>query len=171
MLRLPGFESSSSLLTSLLSQPVFILGIFLSIGIWGAAIVISIAPHVRWGRAPAPVIDPALFAQSEQSTDAILEELLSDITLESVEPDSTEKKEEEKKAEEQPASEQSEESSSGLGDLASLFEEEDTSITALEQFCKNLADIVVDDLAAKAKEFARDLKAYVNQSARASKQT
>ncbi|MEW5718482.1 MAG: hypothetical protein AB1817_07650 [Chloroflexota bacterium] len=165
MLRLPGFESSSSLLSALVSQPIFLLGIFLSIGIWGAAVVISIAPYVRWQRAPALVPDAAPAVPLEQSGDAILEELLPEITLEAAVPEPAEKKEEEKKPEEQPASEQSEEASSGLGDLASLFEEEDTSITALEQFCKNLAEIVIDDLSTKAKDVARDLRAFVAQSA------
>jgi hypothetical protein len=153
----------------LVSQPIFLLGFFLAIGIWGAAIVISIAPYVRWQRAPAfAVPDAARAAPAEQAAaDAALEELLPNVSLdvmptETAEP---EKKEEEKKPEEQPASEQTEEASSGLGDLASLFEEEDTSITALEQFCKNLADIVVDDLATKAKDLARDLRAFIAQSA------
>ncbi len=169
MLRLPGFESSSSLLSALVNQPIFLLGIFLAIGIWGAAIVISIAPYVRAQRAPAfAVPDVALAAPTEQAAaDAILEELLPDVTLEVAmpEPAEKEKKEEEKKPEEPPASEQTEEASSGLGDLASLFEEEDTSIAALEQFCKNLAEIVIDDLSTKAKDVAWDLRAFVAQSA------
>jgi hypothetical protein len=164
-LRLPGFESSSSLFSTLFSQPIFLLGIFLSIGIWGAAVVISLAPYVRWRRAAALSANAPLLTPVEEPTDAILEELLPDVTLEEVPPDAAEKKEEEKKAEEQPASEQSEEASSGLGDLASLFEEEDTSISALETFCKNLADVVIDDLLTKAKDLARDLRAFVAQSA------
>jgi hypothetical protein len=162
-LRLPGFESSSSLFSLLFNQPVFVLGIFLSIGIWGAAVVASIAPYVRWQRAPAPAPTLPPLTATEQPAEAILEELLPELTLETA-PDTPEKKEEEKKPEEQPANEQNEEASSGLGDLASLFEEEDTAITALEQFCKNLADIVIDDLAAKAKGLVRDLRAFVAQS-------
>jgi hypothetical protein len=164
-LRLPGFESSSSLLSTLFNQPIFLLGIFLSIGIWGAAVVISIAPYVRWGRAPAFSPNAPLLTPTEQPTDAILEELLPEVTLEVAASETEEKKEEEKKNEEQPASEQNEEASSGLGDLASLFEEEDTSITALETFCKNLAEVVIDDLATRAKDLARDLRAFVAQSA------
>jgi hypothetical protein len=170
-LRLPGFESSSSLLFTLFSQPIFLLGIFLAVGIWGAAVVISLAPYVRWKRAMALAPNESLLTPVEQPTDAVLEELLPEVTLEEVAPDTAEKKEEEKKAEEQPASEQSEEASSGLGDLSSLFEEEDTSISALETFCKNLADIVIDDLTAKAKDLARDLRAFVSQSAPPPKQT
>jgi hypothetical protein len=169
-LRLPGFESTSSFLSTLFSQPIFLLGIFLSIGIWGAAVVISLAPYVRWRRAAALAANAPLLTPVEQPADAILEELLPEVTLEAAAPEA-EKKEEEKKPEEQPASEQSEEASSGLGDLASLFEEEDTSISALETFCKNLADVVIDDLLTKAKDLARDLRAFVAQSAPPSKQT
>jgi hypothetical protein len=164
-LRLPGFEASSSLLSTLFSQPIFLLGIFLSIGIWGAAVVISIAPYVRWQGAPVFPSNVSLLTPVEQPTDAILEELLPEVTLEEAAAEPAEKTEEEKKNEEQPANEQSEEASSGLGDLSSLFEEEDTSISALETFCKNLADVVIDDLATKAKDLARDLRAYVAQSA------
>lgn len=165
-LSLPGFTSSSSLLSALFTQPIFLLGIFLSVGIWGAAIVISIAPYVR--RAPAPVLPaPTLLMPSEQPADAVLEELLPDVTLEAAPPDAPKKEEEEEKKNEEPATEEAEEEgSSGLGDLASLFEEEDTSLSALETFCKNLADITIDDLMNKAKELARDLRASIAQNAR-----
>ena len=169
-LRLPGFEPSSSLLSVLFNQPIFLLGIFLSIGIWSAAVVISIAPYVRWQRTPAFSPNAPLLTPVEQPTDAILEELLPEVTLEEATSDTVEKSEEEKRNEGQPESEQSEEASSGLGDLSSLFEEEDTSISALETFCKNLADVVIDDLATKAKDLARDLRAFAAQSASPPKQ-
>ena len=55
------------------------------------------------------------------------------------EPQAEEKKEEK-------TEEESEEQSSGLGDLASLFEEEDTSLGALEAFCKGMAEVNIDEL-------------------------
>jgi small subunit ribosomal protein S3 len=49
-----------------------------------------------------------------------------------------------------------------LGDLASLFEEEDTSINVLEAFCKGMPDISVDELLTMGDNIARQIEKRVS---------
>jgi len=156
VLRLPGFVPDSSLLPTLLGQPSFFVGIFLALGLWFTAAVIGLAPLVR--RTVPHQARGDAFAQGDPAAQAFLEELLPDISLETPEAKLDEAKQGEKQEEAKDSSEQEEEASSGLGDLASLFEEEDTSISALEAFCRNLAELGIDNLATQTKDVVRDLR-------------
>lgn len=166
-LELPGYASStpSSFTNSLLSQPGFLIGMTFAFGFWFAAAFVGLAPIVRRRLMRNKPLDPmstqgsdgdAAVLQESVGEAAVLQEHLPDVSLSAPPPEvdasANEKKENEN------SSDQAEEPSSGLGDLASLFEEEDTSLSALEAFCKNLSEIVMDDLATKTKELARDLR-------------
>lgn len=166
VLRLPGFVPSSSLLPILFTQPGFLVGITLTLSMWLAAAVIGVAPLVRRRTAQVASFNETM-AQALPADSELLE-LLPELSLDTVtvgdDTNTEEKKAEEKKDEQQkdPAETQDgEEASSSLGDLASLFEEEDTSITALETFCRNLADIGIDSLVTRVKETARDLRSFL----------
>lgn len=166
VLRLPGFVPSASLLPILFSQPGFLVGVTLTLAMWLAAAVIGIAPMVRRRQAQATAFNEAM--GQAVPADSELLELLPELSLDAATASAgaEEKKAEEKKDEQQQPTEtsetqDSEETGSSLGDLASLFEEEDTSITALEAFCRNLADISIDNLTTRVKEVARDLRDFV----------
>ena len=76
-----------------------------------------------------------------------VDDLLVEVPVDpaTVEAQAKEEAEEEKKKEEERAESESD-TSSGLGDLASLFEEEDTSINVLEAFCKGMPEVTVDEV-------------------------
>jgi len=158
-LGLPGFAPSSSLWSSLLRQPGFLMGLGLAIGMWLAAAWIGLAPLLR--RTPreksleAVLPNDGLAAQDSGSELVPLETPAPGIVEQ---PTTEEKKEEQTESADEPTEE---EPSPGLGDLASLFEEEDTSLSALEAFCRNLAEIEIDNLMVKVQEVAHDLRNVV----------
>jgi hypothetical protein len=155
-LQLPGSETSLS--ASLLNQPIFLVGIFLSAAPLLVAVALIAAPLVR-KRGPSAV---ELLAQAEQAellpglqTEEPLmlrpeEETAEGRKGQEAEPEDTGDKEAAELEEEQP---------SDLGDLISLFEEEDTSLSALEALCKGLPEIGIAELSAGSREVVHRLRA------------
>ena len=148
-LRLPVSESSPM---SLIGQPAIVLGIFLSALPLLAAFALVSLPRLR-KREQAPEGISAEAIQPEER----LEELIGLESVDPLEMTDQEQKTEEEKKEELPT-EETDEQSSGLGDLASLFEEEDTSINVLEAFCKGMPEINVDELLATAMNMVQRLR-------------
>ncbi len=149
----------TSLVSSLFSQQIVIVALLLSlIPILIAVGVLTVPALRRRTELPEPVV------VDELAEEAKLEELLGDTQL--VEPGveekdkdkKEEKKEDEKKEEKPPEDEPSESADSSLGDLSNLFEEEDTSLTALENFCKGLAEVSADQLLSNALDLRRKLR-------------
>jgi len=161
LLGLPGYGSSASLSSALMGQPGFVLAIFLSVAIWMVAVVLVVAPLLRKRAGPAEEL--LVLEENQLAAEAILEELLPDVALAAPETEEPKKEEEKEKEQSEPQAEDGEEElSSGLGDLASLFEEEDTSLSTLEQFCKGLAEISLDSLTTNARDLARQLRAGIS---------
>jgi hypothetical protein len=137
--------AGSSTRSSILTQPIFLVSIFLPVILMLSAMGVIVVPMLR----ERFIVNPVSLEMSEE--DAKLAELLADVQIGTLDqgPDAqAQEKPEEKKEEPPPAPQDAEDSpSSGLGDLASLFEEEDTSISTLEKFCKGMADIKIEDLA------------------------
>ena len=157
-LEIPGSETS--LVSSIFGQTGVIVSIILSVLLLLGAVVILAAPR---SRQEAPFPEEQL-AEGEAS-EAALEELLAGVELEGQQvqegqagvPEQGQQEEEEKKEEaeeDQPAEEQG----ALLGDLLSLFEEEDTSLSVLEIFCKGMPDVAMADLIETATTVARHLK-------------
>lgn len=148
--------ASTSLQSSLFAQPIFLIGIFLSFTLLLVAIALIAVPVSLERQAPADELPPPV-----EPLDANLEELLTDVQIGALEQ-TPEKKEEEKKEEEKKEEEKKEEdsdsSAGGLGDLASLFEEEDTSLSTLEAFCKGLAEVNIDELLNLGKNIVQRFK-------------
>jgi len=151
-MRLP--SNNLSFLGLIFSQPGIVLGMLISVIPLLAAVTFVTLPNIslkigtRIGvlkptRASSRAEEFERTGELPQSEEG-LDELITEV--ESTE-ESTEGQEEgeEEKTEEQ-ATEEAEDQSSGLGDLASLFEEEDTSVNVLEAFTKGMADINVDEL-------------------------
>ena len=149
-LKLPGVEGSS--LTTLLGQQGILISVMLAAVPLLVAAALVVSPLLRKrGQTPAEEL-PGAEEQSEQS----LEELLTDVSIEEpaaeARPAEAQQAQEIKEEQEREAKpeEDSSEQSSDLGDLASLFEEEDTSLATLEAFCKGMPDFAADDLLANA---------------------
>lgn len=153
-LRLPTTETS--LVSILLSSQIVIIGLVLSVIPLFVAIGMLAAPYLR--RKP-PAAEPAV-EQAGELTEGTLEELLANVQLEAnaAAQEAQKKKEEEEKKEEEKKQEEEEEQANALGDLASLFEEEDTSISVLEQFCKGMPDISADQLLDTAHDIWKRLR-------------
>lgn len=149
-LNLPVSDSS---LLSFISQPGIVLGVFLATVPLLAGFALVTIPRIR-----KRVAATEEFLSEATPPEESLDEML--INAETGEPAAApgeEKKEEEKK-EEPPAEEQSDDASAGLGDLASLFEEEDTSINVLEAFCKGMPEISVDELLTMSADIVHRLR-------------
>jgi ribosomal protein L12E/L44/L45/RPP1/RPP2 len=160
--------SQTSFMPMLMAQPVFVFSLLLSFAPLLAAIAILVVPYIRERIKPAPVVEE--IAIEEAAQDAALEELLADVKIEDpaalVEVKTEEAApEEQKQEEEEEEEEEQRDDSGGLGDLASLFEEEDTSLSALEAFCKGLAEINMDNLMTNAKETIQNLRSAVSRRA------
>lgn len=143
-LHLPVTESS--LATFIFSQPIMLLSIFLSLAPLLVAFSYVTLPKLRLrmrGEVPEEALGDATPSQTQESLDDLLVEVE---TGEQTVPGEGQENTEEEKKEEEVAEEEADGQSSGLGDLASLFEEEDTSINVLEAFCKGMPDITVDEL-------------------------
>ena len=153
--------TESSLATFIFSQPLMLLSIFLSVAPLLAAFTYITLPRLRRRGSQATEVAADAAPASESLDDLLVDVELDPETAQGQAPDQAE---EEKKKEEEQAAEESDGQSSGLGDLASLFEEEDTSINVLEAFCKGMPDMGVDDLL----EMGTDLLHRLRESNRAS---
>jgi len=147
VLKLPG--SDRSLMSSLLSQQGLVISLLVSAAPLLAALGLIVIP---WLRRRSQTAETLAATSTEEQSEASLEELLSDIDLEAQAPQIQEEQQqtaEEKKAEEEEkkAEEEEEENKDqdggSLGDLSSLFEDEDTSLSALETFCKGMLDVTL----------------------------
>ena len=167
LLKLPG--SDRSLMISLLSQQGLVLSLLIAITPLLAALGLIVIPRLR-RRTQAG--DTLAATDTGEQSDAALEELLSDIDLEAqsqqIQEEQQQQTAEEKKAEEEEkkAEEEEEENQDqdggALGDLSSLFEEEDTSLSALETFCKGMLDVTIEDL----QNLATDVRLRIRRSGR-----
>jgi hypothetical protein len=151
-LKLPGGEQS--LLTSIFNQGGIVFAFALAALPLIIAVGLVVAARVR-SRAPAEEAAPF-----DQEGEAELEELLADVQLDAADGGGQPGQEQEpgqppKPEEEQPPQQEEEEekidAGNPLGDLASLFEEEDTSLVTLEAMCKGMPEVSVDDLVASAR--------------------
>jgi len=153
-LSLPGGDQS---LASIFSQG----GVWLALALAVLPIIVAVSLILLARlRPPAP---PA--ASDELSTDAEagLEELLADLQLDAengpaAEPDAPSNPvnpENPQPPPEEEEPEQTQDPNNMLGDLASLFEEEDTSLIVLETLCKGMPDIAVEDLLRQGREVMR----------------
>jgi hypothetical protein len=135
---------SDSSLLGFVAQPGIVVGILLSAAPLLGALGFVTLPRLR--RKRAAELEEMVIGQVVPAEES-LDELLADVDVNDpaavVVPG--EEKEEEKE-DEKPSDEEAEGQSSGLGDLASLFEEEETSISALEAFCKGMPEISVEEL-------------------------
>jgi hypothetical protein len=161
-LRLPGGEQS--LLESIFGQE----GILVALGLAALPMLLAIGIVVLSKFRPANTSEDELGPGSDG--EASLEELLSDVELEALgggeSPDQQSQTEaapgQESPTEEQSPQEEDEEedpnSGNPLGDLASLFEEEDTSLVTLEAMSKGLPDYGVEDMLKAAREILHRFK-------------
>ncbi|MCL4393798.1 MAG: hypothetical protein M1482_03145 [Chloroflexi bacterium] len=141
-------------------QPGVLIGVFLSVlPLMGVFAFVGL-PRLRRRLGVGASGDVSL-PDGVQAEDS-LDELMSDVEGGGAEDVAVtlpgEEQKEEEKTEDKESEEDAEGQSSGLGDLASLFEEEDTSINALEAFCKGMPDVSVDDLIAKAADVLQKLR-------------
>ena len=142
--------TESPLFSFLFSQGPVVFGILISIVPLLAAIGLFVFPLV-FKREQSP--DEQI--HGGPNLERALEELIVEAPIEEIPAPEPEANKEQSEA--SASEEDSGETDAGLGDLASLFEEEDTSISALEQFCKGLLEISVDDVVSGARDVARRL--------------
>jgi hypothetical protein len=151
-LRVPAAQPS--LTDALLGNPVFIMGLLLSFApVLGMAALLTV-PHLLKRNQPLAVElqVAAEEASSEAELDAqIPEEVVVQQEAEPADGDKTEARQEE-------STEESGEADTSLGDLASLFEEEDNSLSALDTLCKNLPTVAIDELLTNVKDVLDTLK-------------
>ncbi len=166
-LKLPGADTS--LATSLLSQQGFVVGVAIAaVPLLAAMVLVAASLARRRDRTAGEAPDGEVAERS-------LEDLLADVVIDDESatagqsPDSQAAEqskllaptEEEGKTEEAPPDqaeeEDAEDADGGLGDLASLFEVEDTTLVDLEAFCKGMLEVNVDELLTTAGEVLRDL--------------
>ena len=167
-LQLPRIDAS--VWNALAGQQGIILGVIAAaVPLLGALALASASAFAR-RRGQAPGDTPAEDEQAEQT----LAELLADVNVgdepDQVEPaqeepkpgqaaeDKTQAKQEEPAKPEEDKKDKGEEAQSDLGDLASLFIEEDTTLAGLELFCKSLDEISVDNLLESAVQVSRQLR-------------
>jgi hypothetical protein len=154
-LEIPGSETS--LVSSIFGQTGVIVSIILSATLLLGAVVILAAPRFRQG-----TLSPEELLDEGEASEASLEELLAGVELEGQQGQEGQaagaQEEEEEKKEEAEEDQPAEEQGALLGDLLSLFEEEDTSLSVLEIFCKGMPDVAMADLIETATTVARHLK-------------
>jgi ribosomal protein L12E/L44/L45/RPP1/RPP2 len=167
-LRLPFSESSIGLF--IFQQPGVVLGMLLAaVPLLAAAGFVNL-PQVRkirrriLKRIGVMVKEEEEAAVGTNPNEASLDELLAQAQAAEAEAqaeagvqaaDVPGQEQEAEKKEEEEADAQS----GGLGDLASLFEEEDTSVGALEAFCKGMAEINIDELLTLGKNVVYQFRA------------
>ncbi len=166
-LNLPGGQQS--LLDSIFNQDGILIAFGIAVLPLFIAIGLIINSQLR-ARPQAAAGEEAL-ADNEE---AELEELLADVQLENIpvggpgeaagqQPDQAAAPGEQPPGqteatgedEDQEEDENAVDANNPLGDLASLFAEEDTSVAQLEMMCKGLPDVSVDDLLARTREMLR----------------
>lgn len=162
-LDMPG--TNSSWVDTVLGQRGIIVGAFLVIVPLGVALALVIAPQ-RQRKVHTLGASPMQEAQPEMG----LDELLADAQLEIGQDEASQAQEGQAQApaqapdqgeqeqETDPAEREEQDPASALGDLASLFEEEDTSLSALEVMCKGLQDIPITDLTTKVARVIKQLR-------------
>jgi len=168
--------TQTSYVPLLINQPVFLLSLFFSLTPMLVALGLVIGPYVRQQlrategkNMPAGQTGGVVTGDTLPETDGAPIDPNApvvgapDMVEQTPEaggaaPATPTEEEQKKKEEEEEEEEQQQEQDGGLGDLASLFEEEDTSLAALENFCKGLPDVNVDVLIANAKETTKSLK-------------
>jgi hypothetical protein len=149
-LEMPGADAS--LASSLLSQKGLLVSILFSAVPLAIAIGLVASPLLRKSAEP-----PEEMAVLEEQSEEQLEELLTDVQIEDQpaqegqqqQPDQEQEQGEEPEPEEQAGEEEL--ATDGLGDLLNLFEEEDTSLSTLEAFCKGMPDVGIEDLLDKCR--------------------
>ncbi len=150
-LRLP--EPQTPALSAFFTRETILIALLFPLIPLFVAIGIVAVPYLRTWNRRRDIAELPL----EEASAAELEGLLPDVPVE----EQTTAPKEEKKAEEKKPTEEAdkeeEEQSGELGDLASLFEEEDVSLSALENFAKGMAEIVVDDLLKNCRDSVRQL--------------
>ncbi len=149
-LRLPGAEPPAS--NPLMSTPVLLLGVLLALAPVVLAGGLVMRPRFRKPR-EASVTVLAGIAAAEETLQPVVEEVEIE---EEVAPAPTEKPEEKKP--EVIVPEEKEEPDPGLGDLADLFEEEDTSMAALEVLCKGMPNVDIEELSKTAAQIVERLR-------------
>ncbi|MBI3913783.1 MAG: hypothetical protein HY327_06310 [Chloroflexi bacterium] len=168
VLKLPASESS--VMPLLVKQPAFLLAIFLAVAPLLGALGITVAPFLRRRQSPAELALAELTQLAPASeTQAIVDEILAEqqaqtpMELPPLSAKPLGEGEADEATEDEPEhseGDQPEEGDGGLlGDLASLFEVEDTTLAALEALGKGLAEIKVEDLAKSAADVASRFKA------------
>jgi len=145
-------------LVSLMGSTGVLVSVLLPVGLLIVAGLVIAAPRRGKGRA-AGLFGGGGEGEEGEASEAELEELLAGVDMEGQavqegqaqegvgpggQPEKEEGETEEKDNEQE--EEQAEEQQQPLGDLLSLFEEEDTSLSALEAFCKGMPDVNMNDM-------------------------
>jgi len=145
-LRLP--VSETSVIALIFGQPIIVVSLLLSIAPLLAAFTMVTLPRIRIRmgiQAPEEAAAAAALAQPGESLDELLAEVQAG--EETAAPGEEQANEDENKEDEDEKPVEEEESQgASLGDLASLFEVEDTSINALEAFCKGMPEVNIDSI-------------------------
>ena len=160
-LEMPGTDTS--LISSLLSQKGLLVGILFS----AVPLVIAIGLVASLLLRKSAESSEEVAALEEQSEEQ-LEELLAGIQIEDQPDQEGQQQEQEKEKEPEQAEQEGAEElvAGGLSDLLNLFEEEDTSLSTLEAFCKGMPDVGIEDLLEKSGKVSshlresNDLRAY-----------
>jgi len=169
-LQLPGGEQS--LLASILNQEGVLIA--MAIATLPMFIAVGLIVSSRIKTKPGGTAEDGE-AAADDDEEAELEELLADVQLEAgqmgivigpdglpeqpgapgdVPPDQQQQQQEEATSEEE-SGEEGPDPNNPLGDLASLFAEEDTSVAQLEMLSKGMPEVDIDELLAKARELVR----------------
>ncbi len=155
-LNLPGGEQS--LLTSIFNQDGIVIALAIAILPMFLAVGLVVASRLR-----ATSTDEAGEAAAADG-EAELEELLADVQLDAGQaggqpPDQAaapgEQPPEQTEATGEEEEEEAPDPNNPLGDLTSLFAEEDTSVALLEGLCKDMPDVDIDDLMKTSREMLR----------------
>lgn len=170
-LSLPGGQQS--LLASIFSQE----GIIFALAIAALPMFIAIGLVVATRLSARSVSAKGEAGAEDQEAD--LEELLADVQLDEGmigggpgpegavagaepgqenKPDEKQPGQEEEEKEEEEEDEETIDANNPLGDLASLFAEEDTSLASLEALCKGMPELVIDDMLNTARNILRRFK-------------
>jgi len=164
---------------SLLSRQGILIGLALA-GVPLFVAVVMVASSAMRRRAVAPV---NAASGGDAAAEEVLEELLADVQIgedPSEQPPSPSggggdergegmpPKSEDVDGQKQESDEEEQaDTESALGDLASLFFDEDTSLASLEQFCKGLPDVNAEDLLKMGRTIVERLSTSVRKSTEA----
>ena len=166
--------TQTSYVPTLFNQPAFLFSLFLSLTPMFVAFGLVVGPYLRERFRPVEhgasksTTDTMSIQEAEPPIDPNAPVAGASVAVEPT-PEAAAaaaaaaEEEQKKKEEEEEEEEQQQDDSGGLGDLASLFEEEDTSLAALENFCKGLPDVNVDVLISNGKSTVVALKDAIAQ--------